>query len=65
MQAFAGVYDTHMIPNIHPDRSMRRRQLATAIKLIYSSTFFTMAKVYHESVGNRETPAVCLAVSTD
>ncbi|MEW5994308.1 MAG: PEP/pyruvate-binding domain-containing protein, partial [Candidatus Zixiibacteriota bacterium] len=53
LQPFAGVFDTHMLPNNHPDKKTRLRQLETAIKTIYASTFSKRAKHYHESVGNR------------
>ncbi len=53
LQTYAGVYDTHMLPNNHPDREVRRHQLELAIKAIYASTFFRHAKVYHEAADNR------------
>ncbi len=53
LQPFAGIYDTHMLPNSHPDKKIRLKQLETAIKYIYASTFCQSAKHYHESVGNR------------
>ncbi len=53
LQTFAGIYDTHMLPNNHPNKKVRRQQLARAIKLIYASTFFKNARAYHEAAGNR------------
>jgi DNA-binding NarL/FixJ family response regulator len=53
LQPFAGVYDTHMLPNNHPSKKVRLQQLEAAIKIIYASTYFKRAKHYHESVGNR------------
>jgi len=43
---FAGVYDTYMIPNNHPDLEKRLRDLLNAIKLVYASTFSPNAKNY-------------------
>ncbi|NOY87928.1 MAG: histidine kinase [FCB group bacterium] len=53
LQTFAGVYNTHMLPNNHPDKKVRMKQLIMAIKTIYASTFFKNAKAYHEAAGNR------------
>jgi CheY-like chemotaxis protein len=43
---FAGVYETYMIPNSHPDPFVRLGQLATTIKRVYASTFYRCAKDY-------------------
>ena len=43
---FAGVYETYMIPNNHPDPFVRLGQLVTAIKRVYASTFYRCAKDY-------------------
>ncbi len=53
LEPAAGVYDTHMLTNSHPRIEVRLHQLLTAIKLIYASTYFENARVYHEFVGNR------------
>jgi hypothetical protein len=45
-EPFAGVYGTKMIPNNHPDRVVRFRQLEEAIKFVYASTYFQSAKDY-------------------
>ncbi|MCF8261461.1 MAG: histidine kinase [Melioribacteraceae bacterium] len=45
-QPFAGVYDTFMLPNNHPDIEVRLEQLITMIKRIYASIFFRKAKDY-------------------
>ncbi len=47
----AGVYETKMIPNNHPDPDVRFKKLVEAIKFIYSSTFFINAKTYLKSTG--------------
>jgi CheY-like chemotaxis protein len=43
---FAGVYQTYMIPNNHPDPFVRLGQLVTTIKRVYASTFYQCAKDY-------------------
>lgn len=43
---FAGVYETYMIPNNHPDPFVRLGQLVTTIKRVYASTFYQPAKHY-------------------
>ncbi|WP_428261712.1 PEP/pyruvate-binding domain-containing protein [Haliangium sp.] len=45
-QAFAGVYDTYMLPNNHPDAKVRFRHLMSAIKAVYASVFSKNAKSY-------------------
>ncbi len=50
-QPFAGLYKTHMIPNIHPDFQVRRRQLETAVKLVCASTFFQDPQRFARSAG--------------
>lgn len=45
-QPFAGVYDTFMLPNTHPDKSIRLVQLLNMVKLVYASIFFQKSKDY-------------------
>lgn len=45
-QPFAGVYDTYMLPNNHPDLDVRLKQLIHAIKRIYMSIYFQRSKDY-------------------
>lgn len=45
-QPFAGIYKTFMLPNDHPRADVRLRQLLTAIKRVYASTFGHAAKQY-------------------
>jgi CheY-like chemotaxis protein len=45
-QPLAGVYETYMLPNNHPDDSMRLQQLVRAVKRVFASTFLTYAKNY-------------------
>lgn len=46
---FAGVYDTHMLTNNHPDPALRLAQLRDAVKLVYASTFYASARRYLEA----------------
>jgi hypothetical protein len=52
-EPFAGVYDTYMIPNRSEDPDVRLRELSSAIKLVYASTFYADSKAYFESTPNR------------
>ncbi|HYM21925.1 MAG TPA: PEP/pyruvate-binding domain-containing protein, partial [Vicinamibacterales bacterium] len=45
-QPFAGIYETFMLSNDHPRADVRLRQLLTAIKRVYASTFTAAAKRY-------------------
>jgi hypothetical protein len=52
-QPFAGLYRTVMLPNTHPDRSVRLRRLAEAVKLVYASTYFESPKAFARSTSHR------------
>ncbi|MBU2498677.1 MAG: phosphoenolpyruvate synthase/pyruvate phosphate dikinase, partial [Proteobacteria bacterium] len=52
-QPYAGLYRTYMIPNNHPDLSVRLKQLFKAIKLVYASTYGEGAKAFSKSVANQ------------
>jgi CheY-like chemotaxis protein len=43
---FAGVYETYMLPNRHPNPLVRLNDLLNAIKKVYASTFYQSAKDY-------------------
>jgi hypothetical protein len=43
---FTGVYKTYMVPNTHADFSVRCRQLITAIKMVYASTWFRLPRTF-------------------
>lgn len=49
---FAGIYNTHMIPNNHPELGVRLDQLCNAIKLVYASAFSRLAQQYMEATGH-------------
>ena len=52
-QPFAGIFDTHMLPNNYHSKQGRLIRLAAAIKLIFASIFFRNSKNYIEATGNR------------
>lgn len=45
-QPLAGVYNTYMLPNNHEDPEVRLRNLVTAVKRVYASTFLSFPKNY-------------------
>lgn len=49
-QPFAGIFETYLLPNSHPDFDTRFEQLSNAIKLVYASVFSDIAKGYIEAV---------------
>jgi len=52
-QPFAGVYETYMLPNSHPDREVRLRELLRAIRKVYASMYFKKAKDYMHATDYR------------
>lgn len=52
-QARAGVYNTYMIPNNHPDPEVCLNQLVSAIKLVYASTYFEKSRAFSRSTQQR------------
>ncbi|HPR32398.1 MAG TPA: PEP/pyruvate-binding domain-containing protein, partial [Prolixibacteraceae bacterium] len=50
LQPFAGVYNTYLLPNNHPDINVRLSQLMQAIKLVYASLFAHSARSYLNAV---------------
>ncbi|NNJ78440.1 MAG: histidine kinase [Xanthomonadales bacterium] len=52
-QPFAGIFDTHFLPNNHASLEGRLQRLLAAIKLIYASVYFRNAKNYTSATGNR------------
>ncbi len=50
MQPFAGIFDTFLLPNNHPDLNVRLEQLMNAIKLVYASIFSRTARSYFKAV---------------
>ena len=52
-QPFAGVYQTYMIPNSHPDDAVRLNELLRSIRLVYASVFARKAKDYMHATDYR------------
>jgi len=48
-QPFAGLYNTYMLSNAHPNLEKRLEQLITAIKLVYASTYLKAPRSYAKS----------------
>ncbi|MFO7987018.1 MAG: PEP/pyruvate-binding domain-containing protein [Desulfatiglandaceae bacterium] len=52
-QPYAGLYETYMIPNNHPDPSVRLNHLITAIKLVFASTYYEGPKAFSRNTSNQ------------
>jgi CheY-like chemotaxis protein len=50
---FAGIYNTYMLPNNHPDLEIRFGQLCSAIKQVYASIFSRGPREYIKNTGYR------------
>ena len=50
MQPFAGIFDTYLLPNNHPDENVRLEQVVVAIKLVYASVFAKKSRSYIEAI---------------
>lgn len=52
-QPFAGVFDTYLVPNCSTNKKIVLEQLATAIKLVYASTFSDKARNYFSAIHHK------------
>lgn len=52
-QPYAGLYETYMIPNNHPDLNVRLKQLIAAIKRVYASTYYQGPKAFAKNTSNQ------------
>ena len=52
-QPFAGLYNTYMLPNSHPNLQRRLERLIMAIKMVYASTYFKAPRSYAKSTMHR------------
>jgi CheY-like chemotaxis protein len=52
-QPFAGLYNTYMLPNSHPDLEKRLEQLVMAVKLVYASTYLKAPRSYAKATMHR------------
>ena len=50
MQPFAGIFDTYLLPNNHPDEGVRLEHLMNAVKLVFASVFSKKARSYIEAI---------------
>ena len=53
-QPFAGVYETCLIPNAHPNKEIRRRELVDAVKRVYASAFLEDTRRFIAGHGYRQ-----------
>lgn len=53
---FAGIYQTFMTPNAHPDLSVRLDELITAIKRVFASVFLKAARRFSENTHQSSEP---------
>ncbi len=49
-QPFAGIFETYLLPNNHPDFEMRLKQACEAVKLVFASVFSNTAKGYVKAI---------------
>ncbi len=49
-QPFAGIYDTFLLPNNHPDFNIRLQHLEEAVKLVYASILSESARAYFDAI---------------
>jgi hypothetical protein len=49
-QPFAGIFDTYLMPNNHPDHAERLKQVGDAIKLVFASAYSATAKGYVRAI---------------
>lgn len=50
MQPFAGIFETYLLPNSHPDLDERLNQVCDAIKLVYASVYSPIARGYIDAI---------------
>lgn len=49
-QPFAGIFETYILPNSHPDIDVRLQQLSDAIKLVFASVYSDVARGYVSAI---------------
>ncbi|MCK4679171.1 MAG: pyruvate, phosphate dikinase [Bacteroidales bacterium] len=50
MQPFAGIFETFLLPNNHPDFNVRLEHLTNAIKMVFVSVYSPISRSYIEAV---------------
>jgi phosphoenolpyruvate synthase/pyruvate phosphate dikinase len=53
MQPFAGIFETYLLPNNHPDINVRLQQVMDAIKLVFASVYSDVARGYIKAIHYR------------
>ncbi len=59
---YAGLYDTYMLPNNHPDFQVRLKQLLQAVKLVYASTWFAGPQAFGRRGGQARDDAMAIII---
>jgi len=49
-QPFAGIFETYLLPNNHPDSEVRLQHVCQAIKLVFASVYSNTAKGYVKAI---------------
>ncbi|MCP3927686.1 MAG: pyruvate, phosphate dikinase [Bacteroidetes bacterium] len=52
-QPFAGIFETYVLPNNHPDKEVKLKQLTDAIKLVFASVFTKKAINYIKALNQK------------
>ena len=52
-QPFAGIFETYLLPNSHPDIDVRIAQTLDAIRLVYASVYSDVARGYVKAINYR------------
>ena len=50
MRPFAGIFETYLLPNNHPDHALRLKKVCEAIKLVFASVYSNTAKGYVKAI---------------
>ncbi len=50
VQPFAGIFETYILPNSHPDPRVRLEQVMDAIRLVYASVYSETARGYVKAI---------------
>lgn len=59
---FAGLYSTYFLANNHPDLIERLRQLESAIKLVYASTWFEGPQIFSKTLGEGHEDSMAIII---
>ncbi len=59
---FAGLYSTYFLANNHPDFAERLRQIESAIKLVYASTWFEGPQLFSKTLGDGHEDSMAIII---